>query len=227
MAHPAIEHGEFTSGRPAACVTGRISRAVTLREASALGLAALVATCLLATTGEEPLPATTLAAAFLFLAVHEDVRGMRIPNWLTFPSLAGALALGAASGWADLQTALAGAGAALAVLFVPFAARWIGAGDVKAGMVLGALWGADLFLPALWWMLVFGGALALALVTLRGGLADLAGRWARTLQLSLLGRKWTYFAPAAGSPAASGLPFAVAMGLGAVAYQTWGTPWFS
>jgi hypothetical protein len=36
-------------------------------------------------------------------------------------------------------------------------------------------------------------------------------------------RRVTYFGPAEG--ATTGLPFAVAMGLGAAAYQVWGMPW--
>ena len=46
-------------------------------------------------------------------------------------------------GAVGLGYALAGAGVALGVLFVPFVLRWLGAGDVKAMMVLGALWGRE------------------------------------------------------------------------------------
>jgi prepilin peptidase CpaA len=195
-------------------------------DASAAAVAALVVTCFVLSPSGSPLPAPIGSAAFLFLAIHQDVRGMRIPNWLTLPSLLGALALGAWNGaLAGAGTALAGAGIALAVLFVPFALRVLGAGDVKAGMVLGALWGADAFLPALWWMVLAGGLLALVLLTAQGALPDLLRRWARSAKHSLLLRRIVYFPPAESSAAAGGLPFAVAMGLGAAAFQTWGTPW--
>jgi prepilin peptidase CpaA len=158
--------------------------------------------------------------------VHQDVRSLRIPNWLTFPSLLGAVALGAARGGCEgAGTALLGAGAALAVGFVPFALRWLGAGDVKAAMVLGALWGPPAFLAVFWWMLVVGGLLALAFVAAQGGLADLLARWLRSARATLVTRRLTYVRPAAGSAAARGLPFAVAMALGAAAFQIWGTPW--
>ena len=197
------------------------------REAGALAVAALAAACLVWAPGKEtPLPAVGWAAAFLLLAVHQDVRALRIPNWLTFPSLALALALGASeAGAAGALHALSGAAAALAVGFLPFALGWLGAGDVKAGMVLGALWGAGAFLAAFWWMVVCGGVLAVAFVAAQGGLRDLFARWLRSAWVSVMTRRLTYFRPAAGSAAAAGLPFAVAMALGASAYQIWGTPW--
>jgi hypothetical protein len=92
-------------------------------------------------------------------------------------------------------------------------------------MVLGALWGASLFLHVFWWMLVVGGLLAVALVAVQGGLFDLLSRWARSAQATVLTRRLTYFRPATDSAAARGLPFAVAMALGAAAFQFWGTPW--
>jgi prepilin peptidase CpaA len=197
------------------------------REAIALAVAALSASCLVATPGkEEPLPALGWAAAFLLVAVWSDVRSLRIPNWLTFPSLLGALALGALEGGLHgAGVALVGALSALALAFVPFALRWLGAGDVKAAMVLAALWGAQTFVAVFWWMLVVGGLLAIAFVAAQGGLRDLLVRWARSARASLLARRIVYFRPAAGSAAARGLPFAVAMAFGATAHQLWGTPW--
>ena len=198
-----------------------------VREAGAVAVAALAAACLVWTPGKEaPLPALGWAAGFLFLAVQQDVRALRIPNWLTFPSLFLAIALGALhGGLGGAAHALGGAAAALGVAFVPFALRWLGAGDVKAGMVLGALWGATTFLAVFWWMIVVGGLLAVAFVGAQGGLFDLLGRWLRSAQASVMTRRLTYFRPAAGSAAAGGLPFAVAMALGASAFQIWGTPW--
>jgi len=196
-------------------------------EAIAIGVAVLTASGLVWVPGKEvPLPALGWAAAFLLFAVHQDVRSLRIPNWLTFPALVGAVALGAIEGGLrGAGVALLGAAVALGVGFVPFALRWLGAGDVKAGMVLAALWGAGRFLAVFWWMLVVGGLLALAFVAARGGLLDLLSRWLRSAQATLVTRRIVYFRPAAGSAAARGLPFAVAMALGATAFQLWGTPW--
>jgi prepilin peptidase CpaA len=190
------------------------------------GVAASVCLGLLWTAQEAPLPAIGWAAAFLFLAVEHDVRSMRIPNWLTFGGLALALARAAwLGGLPGLGVAAAGAGAAFAVLILPFAMRWLGAGDVKAMMALGALWGHTLVLPTLFWMFVSGGVLAIAMVAARGELADLCVRWGRSLWITLSTRRVTYFGPAPGSIAGGGLPFAVAIGIGASLYQLWGFPW--
>ncbi len=207
---------------------GRIALAAPAgREAIAIGVAALAAAGLLWTPGKEvPLPALGWAAAFLLLAVHQDVRALRIPNWLTFPGLILGVALGAVQGGLrGAAVALFGAAVALGIGLLPFALRWLGAGDVKAGMVLGAFWGAKTFLCVFWWALVTGGLMALGFVAAQGGLYDLIARWLRSAQATLLTRRLTYFRPAPGSPAAHGLPFAAAMALGASAFQIWGTPW--
>ena len=175
---------------------------------------------------KSPLPASAWAAAFLFLAIEHDVRSLRIPNWLTGGGLAVALVLaGATRGMAGLGHAGAGAAVALAALFVPFLLRWLGAGDVKAMMVLGALWGHERVLPTLFWMIVAGGVGAIAILIARGELADLGRRWGRSLWITLSSGHITYFGPKPGSAAGGGLPFAVAIGIGASIYQVWGFQW--
>jgi prepilin peptidase CpaA len=219
-------HGLEETGRRGPA-EGRQDRAARLSsQAIPFAIAGLVGVGLFATAGEAPLPALGWAAAFLFAAIVEDVRRLRIPNWLTFPSLALALALAfVQGGWPAGQTALIGAGAAFGLLFVPYCIGWLGAGDVKAIMVLGALWGPEHLLPVLYWMILAGGGFAVVLLVMRGGFVDLLKRWWTSLRLSLLARRPTYVGPPAGSTAAKGLPFAVAMGLGAIAFQLWGTPW--
>jgi prepilin peptidase CpaA len=111
---------------------------------------------------------------------------------------------------------------AFGVLLVPYALGWLGAGDVKAAMVMGALFGRDVFLPMLFWMVLVGGCLAIGLVVVKGGLPDLLRRWFESARQSVLLRRPTYFPPAPGSPAAAGIPFALAMGLGATVYHVLG-----
>jgi prepilin peptidase CpaA len=196
----------------------------TRESTAAFAVASLVVACVVLASRGTPLPACGWAAAFLLVAIQQDLTRMRIPNWLTFPALGVALAVASVQGGAaGALHGLAGAGMALAIMFVPFAFRWLGAGDVKAGMVLGALWGPEIFPHAFWWMIVAGGLLAIGMVGLRGELGDLLKRWGRSAWTTLMTRRVTYFGPAEG--ATTGLPFAVAMGLGAAAYQFWGTPW--
>jgi prepilin peptidase CpaA len=200
--------------------------AVIRREILPTFAATLVVACFTFSAGETPLPAFGWAAAFLFFCVQQDVRGMRIPNWLTLPGLAIAIAVAAFdSGFQGALWALTGAATALGLLFLPFAFRWLGAGDVKAVMVFGALWGAANLLPALWWMIVAGGLMAVAMIAVQGGLVDLLRRWGLSAKHTFLFRRVVYFAPDSESPAAKGLPFAVAMGLGAAAHQLWGSAW--
>ena len=194
-----------------------------------MGVAVLVALLAVATFLVSPrecaLPAIGWAAAFLFLFVEEDIRRRRIPNWLTVSGILTALVLAAVSGgWIGIAQAVAGAVTALALLIIPFAMRGLGAGDVKALMVLGALWGPLAILGTLPWMLIAGGLLALCILAARGRLLDLLQRWAVTLTSWRATSNWHYVGPEP-STAGGGLPFALAIALGASAYQFWGSPW--
>jgi prepilin peptidase CpaA len=189
-------------------------------------VALFLTACFCSSIEEGPLPQLAGAAAFLFLAIEQDVRQLRIPNWLTFPAFFGALVLAGLTGGVDaLLTSLAAAGVAFALLFPAYCLRIMGAGDVKAAMVLGALLGSHIFLSMLWWMVLAGGLMGIVLLVAKGGLRDMLSRWWQSLKLTVLLRRPTYFRPEPGSAAARGIPFAVAMGAGATAYQILGVPW--
>jgi prepilin peptidase CpaA len=164
-------------------------------------------------------------AAFLSLIVFEDVRRMRIPNALTFPALLVALVAAAATGGVPaLVAAILGALAGLFLLLGPYALGWLGAGDVKAMLVVGALFGARAVPSLFLCMVLAGGSLALAYVILRGELPSLLMRWLLSAFTTLLTRR-LYYAPAPrGSAAAAGLPFGIAMACGVIAYSIWENP---
>jgi prepilin peptidase CpaA len=190
----------------------------------AVAAAAVASAEFVGSRGEAPLPAFWWAAAFLFVVVEEDLRARRIPNWLTAPALAVALTLGFLhSGLPGGGIAALGAATAFAALFPVFLGRGMGAGDVKALMVLGALWGPLNVLGALWWMLLVGGALGLVVVLARGLLLDLGRGLALSLSASVAARRPILLL--SGAPARCGVPFGLAMALGASAYQYWGIPW--
>jgi prepilin peptidase CpaA len=181
-----------------------------------------VLVCFLGATWQRPLPGTGWAAAFLFLAAEEDVRRSRVSNATTLGFLA--LAAGQSAlqaGWQGFASALLGASAALALLVIPFARRWLGVGDVKAAMALGAFFGPAMLVGALQWSLVLGGVMALAALVARGEITDLLGRWRHSLRASLGAGTFVHYPPREGSLAASSLPFAVALGLGAAAQMSW------
>ncbi len=196
------------------------------RSSSALASAILVTACFVWSSSHTPLPHLFGAAAFLFVASFTDVRWKRIPNVLTLSALALVLAHAFASeGWSEGFEALAGAGLALVLFGAAFVLGWMGAGDVKATMVLGALWGPIAFAVSAWWMIVMGGCLAIVLLGFhRGALRDLVRRWSLSLRYTIQLGRLTYLPPAP-TRAAAGLPFAVAMGLGAACAQIWGSPW--
>jgi prepilin peptidase CpaA len=204
------------------------SAAILERDAAAPVAAAALAGGALFGTGAFGSAAGVALVGLLMAAVAEDVRRRRIPNLLTLPGLAAALVY---SGWtagaAGLLSALAGAGAALAVLAVPFAMRWLGAGDVKAVMALGAFFGADALPSLLFWSTLFGGVFALATLIADDGGRDLLRRWRGALALSALSRRLVYIGPRPGSAAAAGLPFGVALALGVAAHGIWGLTWLS
>lgn len=169
--------------------------------------ASVVVACLVLSAGEAPLPALPWAAAFLFAAVAQDGRFGCVPNRLSLPALALAIALAAgAGGWAGLLASLLGVGVALALTLAPFARGWLGAGDVKTALVLGALWGAGGFAASFCWMALAGAVVVAPLAAARETPEPWLERWL------------------AGAVAGAGLPFAAALGLGAAAQQVWGAP---
>ncbi|MGE5553691.1 MAG: prepilin peptidase [Betaproteobacteria bacterium] len=101
---------------------------------------------------------SALLTGILVVAVVSDVRRRRIPNLLTFPSLAMGLFLGTVeAGWAGLGTSLLGALLGAGLLFLPFALGGIGAGDVKLMAVVGAFGGPSLAVQAFLTGAIFGG----------------------------------------------------------------------
>jgi prepilin peptidase CpaA len=101
----------------------------------------------------------------------------------------------------------------------------MGAGDVKALMVIGAWIGPEATLGATAWAVVAGGAFGLVLLALRGEFISFARRWGRTLLNTLTLRRVAYEPPEAGSVASGGIPFAAAIAVGLAAQWYGGSPW--
>lgn len=113
-----------------------------------------------------------LIACLLFFAamlhvIVTDLRHRRIRNWLvaglavTYPPLA--LVCGIPG--AEIGFALVAGLLVFAAGFGAFAAGWVGGGDVKLAAVVTLWLGAGQTLPFLIYASLFGGALALALLT--------------------------------------------------------------
>jgi prepilin peptidase CpaA len=77
------------------------------------------------------------------LSAFFDLRIRRIPNWLIVIGLICGVMLNAFQGTSHLVQSIAGFAVGIAVLILPFAFGWMGAGDVKYFGVVGALLGAS------------------------------------------------------------------------------------
>jgi prepilin peptidase CpaA len=77
------------------------------------------------------------------LSAFFDLRIRRIPNWLIISGLFCGIVLNAFQGAGHLMQSIAGFAVGIAVLILPFAFGWMGAGDVKYFGVIGALLGAS------------------------------------------------------------------------------------
>ena len=85
-----------------------------------------------------------MPAMVALIAGYTDWRSRRIPNWLTVPALAVGIMLGAVlGGWAGVRDSLLGAGLGLLVLLPFVFANFVGMGDLKFMIALGALLGPE------------------------------------------------------------------------------------
>jgi prepilin peptidase CpaA len=134
-----------------------------------------------------------------------------------------------ASPWAGATSgpfeAALGALLGFALLVGPYALGGMGAGDVKALMVLGAWLGPETTFGAVVWAVIAGGVFGVIVLALRGELISYMQRWGRTILGSLKLRQIYYEPPAAGSIASGGIPFAAAIAVGLAAQWYGGSPW--
>lgn len=166
------------------------------------------------------LPAYLFAAGFLVLVVQQDAFRRRIPNWLVGPGILIALAYNTQQfGWAGLAAALIGGLLPFVMLVALYLARSMGAGDIKALMALGSLWGASVILNVIMWSLVIGGVMALVILLVNGELLSMLRRWWGMLTTVVVEQRFQYQPPTDGEAAAGGLPFGIAIGLGVAAAQ--------
>ncbi len=113
--------------------------------------------------------ATIIFLAGAIAAGVSDIRARKVSNRLNLAIVLAGLGWRAAS--LDIGTVglgFAGVGVGLAILIVPFAARWVGAGDVKLLAAFGAWLGPyDIFLAGLFGL--FGGGLLGVGIAVYGG----------------------------------------------------------
>ena len=104
-------------------------------------------------------------------AVVGDLRNRKIPNTLVVVAIACGLGASAMFGVEPLLGALAGGAVGFAVFGVPAAFGWVGMGDVKLAIAVGALLHWPLALAFVLYASVAGGVVS-AIHGLRGGRRD-------------------------------------------------------
>ncbi|MBY5980649.1 A24 family peptidase [Ferrimonas balearica] len=159
---------------------------------------------------------TGLIVVGFALALVCDLRTQRIPNVLALLALFSGLSFHLYhSGLAGAGIALAGA--AVALLMVPLYAKgFIGAGDVKLMMGMGALMGPVLSLWVLALGIVCGALVAPLLAVNQVGWDGLTATAKRYYQCFITRQ---YFAPEQGEAAATRVPYAPALAMGWVLTQ--------
>jgi prepilin peptidase CpaA len=101
----------------------------------------------------------------MILAAGWDLAHRRVPNVLSVAILAAGLCARALQGGGTALTlGLGGAALGLGLLLVPFAAGWLGGGDVKLAAAAGAWLGPRAMLAATLGGLLLGGLIALGLL---------------------------------------------------------------
>lgn len=158
---------------------------------------------------------TAALLALVLAAAATDLRARRIPNVLTVSGLAVGLALRSPLGGAALLDGALGAGAALLVGVVFFAAQALGGGDVKLLAAVGAFTGWSELGPTLVVIAMMGGLLALAEAVRRGVLVPVLANTGR-LAVSLVTFARYGIRPVVRTPASVTVPYGVAIAAGAI-----------
>ena len=122
-----------------------------------------------------------IALALAITAAVFDVRQHRIPNWLTYPGIVlGVVLRGVLFGWKGLGGAGEGLLLAGGIMFLFYAVRAMGAGDVKLMAAIGSLVGPGQAIVVLLATAICGGVMAIVYAVYRGRMwATLRNRWLR------------------------------------------------
>jgi prepilin peptidase CpaA len=121
------------------------------------------------------------------LAAFFDYRLRRIPNWLIAFGLTSAIVLSAFQGIHLVTLSILGFIVGIALLLLPFAFGWIGAGDVKYLGVVGALLGVGLLPRVFFYSALAAGLIAIGYLAMGVGNSNFREQWTniKTVVLSM------------------------------------------
>ena len=165
-----------------------------------------------------------LISVVLVVAALIDAWKLKVPNWLTFPLVAGGWIYSTACfGWPGLGWSLLGTAVGLALLLPAYAIGGMGAGDVKLLAGVGAwVWGTVTFY-AFCVSAVCGGLIALAMVLCRRKWTLHQHQFRAILTEILLLRDPNQLSALAAERKGSMmlLPYGIPIAIGTIAYFAW------
>ena len=148
------------------------------------------------------------------IATLTDLLFNKIFNWLTFPALIAGVAYSCIQfGWIGLGQSFAGVALGFLLYGWMFAVGWLGAGDVKLLMALGAWGGWHYTVEVAFLGILIGGCLSLGLLILKGRLGSFLYRM-RAFLLSLFVKELEFHPLRV--DASLRMPFGISIGLAAI-----------
>ncbi len=136
----------------------------------------------------------------LLIAVIYDIRFQKIPNWLTFPTMAAGIVFYTyTTGLKGLIFSVEGILLGMAVFMVFYVCAGMGAGDVKLMGAIGSILGSKGVFAAFLGTALVGGIYAIILLKLHGHLKETAKRYGEILKAFLFTGKFVYLPPDAGT----------------------------
>jgi prepilin peptidase CpaA len=138
-----------------------------------------------------------LLAIAMGIAVIEDIRRLKIPNWVTYPTMFLALFAHLVSGGVEgLLFSAGGLASGIGVFIIPYLMGGMGAGDAKLMGAAGAILGAKGVLMASILVVLVGGVYGAILFALnRRYAASFVRRFAATIKTFLLTRSFIIIPP--------------------------------
>ena len=144
-----------------------------------------------------------------------DLRQHRIPNWLTYPGILIGIALrGALLGWKGVWSALAGCLLAGGIMFLFYAVRAMGAGDVKIMAAIGAFIGPSRAVVVLLATAICGGVLAIVYALYRRRMLSTLKNMGTVLRFHAWAGVQSHPEFNLDNPAALRMPYGLAIALG-------------
>ncbi len=138
-----------------------------------------------------------ILTVMLLIAAIQDVRMSKIPNWLTYSAMLGAISYHSVLyGLKGFLFSIEGIAVGSGALIIPYLLRGMGAGDAKLMGAVGGLLGPRGVFAAFLVTALIGGIYALIVVACCGYLKDTLQRYSMLIKTFLLTGKIMYIPPA-------------------------------